>query len=245
MLALLSLLSILFLLWLINRIATVALTLTGLSRDSSTLQARSALLGVGFTTSETELIVQHPVRRQIIMWLMVIGNTGLVTAMVSVLILFIHIEDSSQGFLRVGLIVLGIVCLWLTARSTWLERNMQRGIEYALRRFTDVEVRDYDSLMQLSGGFGIMEWHVSEDDWFANQDLRNSDLRHKGILVLGIYRDEAYIGAPKPATDVLPGDLLVLYGAALDITRLREMGETGRWSRLPDGESGGPSVRKT
>ena len=37
---------------LVTRVATVALTLTGMSREMVRFQARSALTGVGFTTSE-------------------------------------------------------------------------------------------------------------------------------------------------------------------------------------------------
>lgn len=41
---------------LVTRIATLALTHTGLSREAASFQARSAFTGVGFTTSEAE----HP-----------------------------------------------------------------------------------------------------------------------------------------------------------------------------------------
>ena len=51
---------------LITRIATEALTLTGLSRTSASFQARSAFTGAGFTTAESEAVVKHPVRRRII-----------------------------------------------------------------------------------------------------------------------------------------------------------------------------------
>lgn len=60
MIAILSLLAVLIVSLLITRIATVALTLTGLPRELARFQARSAFTGVGFTTSETEKVVNHP-----------------------------------------------------------------------------------------------------------------------------------------------------------------------------------------
>jgi hypothetical protein len=51
---------------LVTRIATEALALTGLSRTSASFQARSAFTGSGFTTQESEAVVQHPVRRRIV-----------------------------------------------------------------------------------------------------------------------------------------------------------------------------------
>ena len=79
MVAIITLLVVVSISLIVNRIASVALTFTGLSRDSARFQARSAFSGAGFTTSESELIVQHPVRRKIIMMLMFAGNAGFVT----------------------------------------------------------------------------------------------------------------------------------------------------------------------
>ena len=47
---------------LVTRVAARALTLTELSSEAARFQARSAFTGVGFTTSEAEGIVSHPVR---------------------------------------------------------------------------------------------------------------------------------------------------------------------------------------
>ena len=86
MTALISVLVAITLSLLITRIATEALTLTGLSRTSASFQARSAFTGSGFTTSESEAVVQHPVRRRIIMWLMFLGNAGIITVISSLVL---------------------------------------------------------------------------------------------------------------------------------------------------------------
>lgn len=53
--------------FLITRVTTVALTVTGMAKESARFQARSAVSGVGFTTSESEAVVNHPLRRRIVM----------------------------------------------------------------------------------------------------------------------------------------------------------------------------------
>ena len=78
LLPIVTLLIIVMLSLLITRIASEALTHTGLSRESARFQARSAFSGVGFTTSESEQVVNHPVRRRILMVLMMLGNAGIV-----------------------------------------------------------------------------------------------------------------------------------------------------------------------
>lgn len=76
MLAIITLLLIVALSLIVTRTAAVALTYTGLSQQAASLQARSAFTGVGYTTSEAESLVNHPVRRQVVMLLMLLGNAG-------------------------------------------------------------------------------------------------------------------------------------------------------------------------
>src|SRR2546423_8808168 len=73
---------------LVARVGTVALTLTGMSREAAKFQARSAFFGVGFTTNEAEAVVAHPARRRIIMWLILLGNAGVITVVGTLLISF-------------------------------------------------------------------------------------------------------------------------------------------------------------
>src|SRR5918912_450068 len=96
MVALVSVLVIALLSMLITRVATVALALTGMSRESARFQARSAYLGVGFTTAEAESVVNHPVRRRIISALIFTGNAGVVTVVAT---LFIGFGAHSSGAL--------------------------------------------------------------------------------------------------------------------------------------------------
>jgi hypothetical protein len=76
MAAVVTLLIIVTLSLLVTRIATVALTLTGMSREQARFQARSALTGTGFTTSEAEEVTNHPVRRRIVLFLMLVLHPG-------------------------------------------------------------------------------------------------------------------------------------------------------------------------
>jgi len=72
-----ALLTVLALSLLITRLATVALTHTGMSTQAARFQARSAFTGTGLTTSEAEQVVRHPVRRRIVMTLMVLRSAAL------------------------------------------------------------------------------------------------------------------------------------------------------------------------
>jgi Trk-type K+ transport system membrane component len=60
----LSLLVVMTVLLFVVRVAAVALRLTGLVESVARFQALSAISGAGFTTRESESIVNYPVRRQ-------------------------------------------------------------------------------------------------------------------------------------------------------------------------------------
>ena len=80
MIAISSLLLVVAVSLLITRVATVVLVATGMSKPSARFQARSAFTGSGFTTRESENVVDHPTRRRVIMTLMLLGNAGIVAS---------------------------------------------------------------------------------------------------------------------------------------------------------------------
>ena len=102
---------------LVTRVASVALMLTGLSRETARFQARSAFTGVGYTTSETEKIVNHPVRRRIVMILMLWGNVGLITVISTVVITFVQQGDRMDQWWKLLLLAGGAAVLWIVAMS--------------------------------------------------------------------------------------------------------------------------------
>jgi hypothetical protein len=211
----------------IIRVASSALVLTGMARESARFQARSAFLGVGFTTAEAESIVSHPVRRKIAMWLMWSGNAGIVSVVGSLVISF---GSGGPTLGRIAIIVGGLLVLSLIARSPVVERGMTRVIERMLQRFTDVETRDYAGLLHIRGGWTIDELQVEAEDWIAGRPLGELGLRDEGILVLGIERaDGDYEGAPHGYDTAEAGDVLILYGRRARITELdeRERGRAG------------------
>jgi len=223
MIQVLSLLLVLLLSLLITRVATVALTLTGLSKQSARFQARSALTGAGYTTTESEQIVNHPVRRRIVMWLMLLGNGGLV--IVASLVILTFTSDNSVQWTDVVFLSLGAGVLWFLAVSQWVDKWLTRVIEYMLSHSTDIDIRDYAGLLRLRGEYKIVEMSIREADWLAERDLVQLGLSREGALVLGINRQDGHFrGAPRADTQLKPGDTVLLYGsedslAALDQRR--------------------------
>lgn len=221
MLALASQLVILTISLITVRVATIALTLTGLSRESARFQARSAFTGTGFTTRESESVVEHPVRRRVVMALMLLRSAGIVSAVSSLLLGFVDVDDSSEGWTRVAFVAVGLLLLWWAMTSRPLDRLIRRGVYWGLRRLGHADVRDYAALLHLAGDYAVGELRVREDDWLVDRPLERLDLPGEGVLVLGVQRYKGpYLGIPKGSTELGAGDTVILYGRQSQLHRL-------------------------
>ncbi len=208
---------------LVTRVATIILTYTGLSRESAKFQARSAFTGAGFTTTESEDVVGHPVRRRVIGTLMLLGNAGIVSAMSGIIVGFTGVEDTRAGLVGILIIAGGLGLLWLITKSRWIDSRISQFVEFLLRRYTRLEVQDYAKLLHIHKAYAVTEMLVKEDDWVAGQTLSELSLPREGILVLGIERaGGVYLGLPRSTTRIQKGDLLILYGQTNDIHHLDE-----------------------
>lgn len=237
LLAILTLFLVIFVSLLVVRVATVGLVLTGLSQQLARFQARSAFTGAGFTTSESEKVTQHPLRRRIIMLLMLLGNAGLVTAVSSLMLSFAGVARSGSESLgiRVLVMICGLVALWLIAHSRWIDAQMTQLIKWALKRWTDLEVRDYSGLLHLARGYSVVEMEVEPQDWLAERDLHSLKLSDEGVLILGVERAKgSYLGAPRGNTQLNAGDVVIMYGPcdALENLDRRAAGSEGNWDHF-------------
>ena len=197
---------------LIARFATIALTLTGLSRESARFQARSALSGTGFTTSEAETVVNHPVRRRVVMALMLVGSAGLVTVIATLMLSFAD-AGGRQTLTRLAVLLAALFGVWLLARSRQVDRLLSRAMAGLISRWTGLDARDYGALLHLSDRYTVGELSVRDDDWVADRTLTELKLRDEGVVVLGItLADGSWIGSPTFETRIRAGDTVVAYG---------------------------------
>lgn len=226
MVAIVSLLIVLALSLLVTRIAAMALVLTGVSHEAAIFQARSAFTGVGFTTTESEEITSHPVRRRIVMTLMLAGNLGIGAVIATVMASFNETSQADRRWLNILALVLGLSALWTIATSRRVEKHLNRVISWVLRAVAKLEVRDYVAILQLQDGYAVSELTVEKKDWIAGKSLLNLRLPSEGVLVLGIQRAEGvYLGTPTADVVVEPGDTLILYGP---IDRVEELDQRRR-----------------
>jgi len=184
--AALSLVLILSLSFFFVRVASVALKLTGLPEEDARFQALSALTGTGFTTMDAELIVNYPIRRKIISWLMILGNLGVVSIVSTTLISFVHVGADFRDILaQLAWIIISLVIFFSVMLNPVVDRVLCRFLGILLNKFTFLGGRYYRRILQLGNNISIGEHQFFDEDAISPAKLQESLDR---LDVLAVHR---------------------------------------------------------
>ncbi|MFT6180638.1 MAG: hypothetical protein ACI9NQ_001580 [Paracoccaceae bacterium] len=207
---------------LVVKVGSSALELTGMSKAVARFQAASAFFGVGFTTSEAEQVVSHPVRRKIILHLIIAGNIGLTSALATLLVTMMGSNERGIGmtFAWLGMIGLGILAIALFFNLRLISGPVDRFMRATLEKAGMKRIIDYDYLLNLQDGFCVYDGEIHEGHPWVGKELREVRPADAGVIVLGVYRDAGdFIGAPRKDTRVKKGDVLMVYGRDEDVRK--------------------------
>jgi hypothetical protein len=209
------------------RVGAIAFQLTGLEWSLAKFQSLSCFTGTGFTTKEAELITGNPQRRRIASVLMVLGNAGLVTLILTGASTIISQEDIlsalSKSYLPfygaqiakfVNLIILAaavilVYKIFTNKRITLRLTNFLRAKIIKKEFFQTVS---FEELLLATGGYGVSRVKVFGESPVLNKTLLEADLRKRDITVLAIVRGQETIANPGADRVILRGDELVCFG---------------------------------
>ena len=196
----------------IVRTASVAMRLTGLSQNVARFQCLSALTGTGFTTSESEMIVNYPIRRRILSTLMIVGNLGLVSVAATFIVAFVDAGPSADAIIAQAVaIAVAIGIILLVAINKTLDRVMCHVIGVLLRRATSLGKRRYHRILQIADGYSVAEHAVPEGSVRQAKDL---PLDSAGLTLLAVRSGQSrQIQQPREQPAIGPGSVLICYGS--------------------------------
>ena len=202
---------VIFVSFLIVRAAAIALMMTGMSEKKARFQALSAFSGTGFTTREAEFVVNHPERRRIVSWLMILGNAGIVTVIITATSSLV----TSKGYMLsidVLILLVGIYLIYRVATHKGFIRRWDSFIEDMLVKSSTFEEGATEDLLHLLEGYGLVRAIITEDSSLIGGSLSESGLSEKELVVLGIERGKSWIPIPKAKEAIQEGDRIVVYG---------------------------------
>ena len=207
----------------------VAFKLTGLATNKIKFQVASLFTGSGFTTNESEIIVNDERRRKIAVACMYIGHIfsvaimGLVTnVIISVVTLQYtntNIMESPLWYFIVFYVSLGLFLLVLILKIPPINRRFQAMLEkMAINMSKKNRNTNIITVLDLYGKNAIAEVILNNIPEFAvEKTLSEMQLTKKYLIsVLSIKRGKRVLEVTKD-TMFVKGDVLVLYGVTRDI----------------------------
>lgn len=213
MFAALSLVVILTISMVIVRTASVALRHTGLPDAVARFQCLSAFTGSGFTTAETEQIVNYPIRRKVISWLMIIGNLGL-ASVIATLVISLAAGERSMGSMvgQIAWLGGGAAAIWIAMLNPRTDAIMCALIGRILDSTTEIGRRQYVRTLQVTDGYSVVNHVITEDGAGTLGDLMTGSLKCLAVHhATGVDNVD-----PSPDVALELRDVLIVYGAEAD-----------------------------
>jgi hypothetical protein len=197
--------------FLVVRIGAIALEMTGMEKSKARFQALSAFTGTGFTTKEAELVVNHPRRRKILIYLMILGNAGFVSV-IATFVLSLRPSGVFRPSLNLVIVVLSLLVLYRIASHHGFARRLSEKTRKTLREKLHFEKVQVQEVLQQSEGYGVASVLIGKESKVVGRPLSESGFRENDLMVLSVERDEELIPVPKAATTIQIGDRLICYG---------------------------------
>lgn len=210
------LLIIFLILLLLSEIIAILLKLTGLDMEKARFQVISIITHTGFTTRESELIAQHPKRRRIVSYLMLLSYVVQATFFS---ILISAIKD--KGFFNITLIsffIILIIVLIFKASSLLLKFEPFLYNLISKTQKKSLNTKSIENILYISEEYEVIEFVVISKNQLCNIHLRDFSLDF--IKVLLIDKGHTIIPIPKGNDLVEEGDRVIVYGR---VDKLKEL----------------------
>jgi hypothetical protein len=182
---------------------------TGLDKQIARFQVISMMTGTGFTTGESELILEHPLRRKISAFLILFGAFSLAVIISTISsILSDNFYTKEVGYVIIVLFLIILLLKLPFVRNKlidWLKHNAEEHYD-----FTDLPIKD---VLLIDDDDYILEYPVLEDSPFAGKKLSEIiDPEKDDVVVLYVRRGEITIRKECLSTEIQEGDDIFVYG---------------------------------
>ena len=190
----------------------IALTMTGMEEKKARFQALSAFTRTGFTTREAELITSNPRRRTIVTWLMILGNAGIITVIVTATSSLASSTSGSAIGIGIGVLIASVVLIYFVAKYTPLVKIWGRFVEKRLVNSDFFEEGVSEDLLHLGEGYGLVKIFVMGGSPLIGLTLFEANTPENDFWVVGIERGKHWISLPRSREKIEEQDRLIVYG---------------------------------
>lgn len=190
-------------------------TLTGLKKEIARFQVISMFTATGFTTGESELILEHPIRRRLSTFLILFGVFSLAVVISSIS----NILSDEFRSIELGMITLVLIGLYLILSTLKVKRYLEKSFEGHLEKqynLADLPLRD---VMYFDEDDVIIELPIHKNSSVIGKKLKDVIKMEDDMLVLFIKRGDVTLRKDSYTTEIQEGDMIFLYGNQDSLTK--------------------------
>lgn len=194
--------------WLAIEIAVVLFVATGLNKPIARYQVISMLTATGFTSEESKLIVDHPIRRRISAAVILFGYFSLAVMISSIASLL-----SNDLKINVLLIVIMVfMTIMLVLKSGVIKNFLTNKFEHEMDEEYDLEDWPLKTALSLGENDMVALLNIQNDSQFAGQPAGKLVAREDDLHLLFIRRGEVILRKLVYEEKLQPGDLVMIFG---------------------------------
>ncbi|WP_426449831.1 hypothetical protein ACP26L_33000 [Paenibacillus sp. S-38] len=194
---------------LVLEMAASLLIITGLDKRIARFQALSMLTSTGFTTKESELILRHPIRRKIAMFLILFGVFSLAVIISSLSSIMTQSFQVPQ--LLILTVLLGIVLLLIKSKRT--SRMLARRLQQHLEEDFELHELPVQEILYIDEEDFITEVCLHADSDYIGRRPKDIADKKDDLTILYVTRGMAKIRKGCPELLLHEGDTLLVYGS--------------------------------
>lgn len=193
---------------LIIEIHAIVFTLTGVKRTISRFQVLSLMTGTGFTTEESELILGHPVRRKLSMFLIVFGIFSFAVIISSLSTILSKYVVTVHTFYIAGIILILYVLLQIPV----IQRHLKKKLQQETKQSIEIKDLPIHQVFLREPTDHLMKWKIDEHSIYRNQTITSVFHPQEDIHVLFVKRGDRNLRSGLGELILQERDELLLYG---------------------------------
>lgn len=190
-------------------------TFTGLKKEIARFQVISMFTATGFTTGESELILEHPIRRRLSTFLILFGVFSLAVVISAIS----NILSDEFRSIELGMITLVLIGLYLILTIPKFKHYLEKSFEGHLEKqynLADLPLRD---VMYFDEDDVVIELPIHNNSSIIGKKLKDVIEMEDDMLVLFIKRGDVTLRKDSYTTEIQEGDMIFLYGNQDSLTK--------------------------
>lgn len=186
---------------------------TGLKTKISRFQVISMLTATGFTTDESKIIIDHPIRRKIASFLILFGAFSLAVIISSISNILSDDLRLKELSIICGVLFAILAILKLPLTRTKLTRSFKRELENEFQIYE----RPVKDVLYLDSEDFVTEMDITEHSKLVGKRISDILDEEEDIRILFIKRGEVWIRKDLFSCTLNQGDQVLLYGNKKEI----------------------------